>query len=99
MVNLIITSNFFTEVRDRAEFVDYFLVNILLNKNRLLASDGPIKKANNKVPKPTTPPNVHPTTTAVNSIPLLTHAIGKLVSCCNPVIRPSLGPGPKLDIR
>lgn len=65
----------------------------------LKATAGPIPKANIMVPIPTIPPRFHPIKITVISIPLLTHAIGKFVNFCNPVINPSLGPGPKLAIR
>ena len=53
-------------------------------------------KAFSKVPIPTVPPKYHPILTTVISKKALTAAIGKFVFLCIPVIRPSLGPGPKL---
>ena len=72
---------------------------IFSNKYILPATDGPIPNANIIVPTPTIPPKFHPIIITVNSIPLLTQAIGKFVIRCNPVIKPSLGPGPKLEIK
>ena len=56
-------------------------------------------KANNNVPIPTVPPKYHPIETTLISIKTLTAAIGKLVICCKPIIKPSLGPGPKFATR
>ena len=56
-------------------------------------------KAKNNVPIPTVPPKYHPIETTKISKNALTDAIGKLVFLCKPVIRPSLGPGPKLAIK
>ena len=61
--------------------------------------NGPIDRANNTVPTPKVPPSNHPQKTTVNSILFRTTDMGKLVTFCNPVIRPSLGPGPKFAIR
>ena len=55
-------------------------------------------KANIKVPIPRVPPKYQPTDATQISIKALTAAIGKLVFFCNPVIKPSLGPGPKFAI-
>ena len=65
----------------------------------LAAMDGPIPKANNTVPIPRLPPKDHPRQIAVSSMALRTHAIGKSVTRCNPVINPSLGPGPRFEIK
>ena len=56
-------------------------------------------KAKSSVPTPTTPPKHHPTATTVSSMALRTHAMGRFVLLCKPVINPSLGPGPRLAIR
>ena len=56
-------------------------------------------KAKSRVPTPTTPPKHHPTATTVSSMALRTHAMGRFVLLCKPVINPSLGPGPRLAIR
>ena len=61
--------------------------------------EGPTKTANNKVPTPTVPPSIHPEKTTMISIVVLTIDIGKLVNFVNPVISPSLGPGPRLALR
>ena len=45
------------------------------------------------------PPKIQPNKITESSIPLLTHAIGKSVNSYKPVIKPSLGPGPKLAIK
>ena len=63
------------------------------------ATAGPIPKANSKVPTPNVPPRYHPIDTTVISSNALTSAIGKFVFSCKPVIRPSLGPGPKFAIK
>ena len=65
----------------------------------LAATEGPIPIANSKVPSPTTPPKSQPINTTVSSIPLRTQAMGRLEMLCKPVIKPSLGPGPKLAMR
>ena len=72
-----------------------YLLNILSTICNPSATQGPIPKANNKVPIPTVPPKYHPTETTLISINALTDAIGKFVTFCNPIIRPSLAPGPK----
>ena len=59
---------------------------------------GPIPKANIKVPIPIVPPKYQPTESTEISIKDLTAAIGRLVFFCKPVIKPSLGPGPTLAI-
>ena len=76
----------------------YLILNILLSIYILAATAGPIKKANSNVPRPTGPPKNHPIMTTVTSMELLTIEIVRLVSFCNPVITPSIGPGPRLDI-
>ena len=74
-------------------------MKILFRPYILAATDGPIPKANITVPIPTVPPKVHPAAITMNSRPLLTQAMGKSVTLCRPVIRPSLGPGPKFAIK
>ena len=64
-----------------------------------MATHGPIPNANIKVPKPTTPPRYQPKITTLISITLRTVARGRPVFLWKPVIRPSLGPGPKLAIK
>ena len=54
--------------------------------------------ANNKVPTPTVPPKYHPILTTEISKVALTPAMGKFVTFCKPIINPSLGPAPKLEI-
>ena len=63
------------------------------------ATQGPIPKANNRVPIPTVPPRYQPIETTDISKKARTDAIGKLVFLCRPVINPSLGPGPKFAIK
>ena len=63
------------------------------------ATAGPMPKAKSNVPIPTVPPKYHPIDTTEISKNALTDAIGKFVFLCKPVIRPSLGPGPKLAIK
>ena len=62
---------------------------------REAATEGPMPKAKSSVPTPTTPPKHHPTATTVSSMALRTHAMGRFVLLCKPVINPSLGPGPQ----
>ena len=89
-------------------FRDILLFKYFKRKNQLKnfptkynpkATAGPIPKAKNNVPNPTVPPKYHPIDTTEISKNALTNAIGKLVFRCNPVINPSLGPGPKLAIK
>ena len=56
-------------------------------------------KANINVPRPSVPPNNQPKNTTVISIAVRTRATGRLVTRCKPVIRPSLGPGPRFAIK
>ena len=51
------------------------------------------------VPNPIIPPNHQPIVKTVISIMLRTQAIGKPVTLCRPVIKPSLAPGPKFAIK
>ena len=60
---------------------------------------GPIPKAKITVPIPMVPPRDQPIEITVNSKKTLTHAIGKPVTLWQPVINPSLGPGPRFAIR
>ena len=70
-----------------------------LTANKPADTHGPMPKANTIVPIPTTPPKYQPQTTAQISIMVRIKAIGKFVAVCNPVINPSLGPGPRLAIK
>ena len=79
------------------KIVLYF--NNRLTTNKPADTEGPIPKANTIVPIPTTPPKYQPPITALISIIVLIKAIGKFVKFCNPVINPSLGPGPRLAIK
>ena len=54
---------------------------------------------NSIVPIPTIPPNSHPDMTAENYIKVLIPGREKLVTLCIPIIRTSLGPGPKLQVK
>mgnify|MGYP005642531787 CR=1 FL=1 len=74
-------------------------IKMLLKTYILAATDGPIPKANSTVPIPTVPPKIHPAAITANSRPLLTQAIGKSVTFWRPVIKPSLGPGPRFAIK
>ena len=71
----------------------------LEKKYKHIATAGPMPKAKSKVPIPTIPPKNQPNKTTIISMHVLTKAIGALVFFCNPVIKPSLGPGPKLAIK
>ena len=51
------------------------------------------------VASPMVPPNVQPIATTTISIEALTQAIGKPVTRWNPVMSPSLGPGPRFVIK
>ena len=63
------------------------------------ATQGPIPKANNKVPTPTVPPKYQPILTTEISKDALTAAIGRFVTYCKPIISPSRGPAPKLETK
>ena len=71
----------------------------LPTKNKPADTKGPIPKANIIVPMPTTPPKYHPTNTELISIIARIKEIGRFVFFCNPVIKPSLDPGPRLAIK
>ena len=77
-----------------ARFIFYF--KYLLTTNIPKETEGPIPKANTIVPIPTTPPRYQPIITTLISIIALIKEIGLLVILCNPVIKPSLDPGPRL---
>merc|ERR1711965_22594 len=61
-----------------------------------IPTQGPIPKTNRIVPIPTTPPRSHPEITAKSSIIVLIAGSEEFVCFCRPIMRPSLGPGPKL---
>ena len=63
------------------------------------ATEGPIPKANKRVPTPKVPPKYQPTEATVISMKVLTAVMGNLVFLWRPVIKPSLGPGPRLAIK
>ena len=79
------------------ESLIYFVY--LPTKNKPADTKGPTPNANATVPIPTTPPKYQPTMTALISIIVRIEAIGKFVIFCNPVINPSLGPGPRFAIK
>ena len=89
-------------LRDILQFKYFKRKNQLKNfptKYNPKATAGPMPKAKSNVPIPTVPPKYHPIDTTEISKNALTDAIGKFVFLCKPVIRPSLGPGPKLAIK
>ena len=60
---------------------------------------GPTPKAKIIVARPIVPPSIQPIEITVISKNTLTHAIGRFVTLWKPVIRPSLGPGPRFAIK
>jgi len=74
-------------------------LNSLVKTKIESAKDGPIPNAKKRVPMPATPPKRAPRTTTVTSMLPLTIAMGYPVIRCRPVIKPSLGPGPRLAMR
>ena len=72
------------------------------------ATDGPIPKAKITVPSPITSPNnlsillsrqIDPKITTLISIAVRIEYIGRLLIFCKPIIKPSLGPAPRFDIK
>ena len=64
-------------------------------RGRVRPTRGPISMAKATVPTPTVPPIHQPATSTEPSMPVRTAHSGQPVRACNPVIRPSRGPGPK----
>jgi hypothetical protein len=67
--------------------------------DKQVATTGPIATANRIVPNPKVPPRITPMISTETSSVILTLPIGTPVTLCRPVIHPSLGPGPRFEVR
>ena len=91
-------NDFFSKIFTN-ESVKNYVLDILAIKYSPDETAGPIPKAKITVPIPMVPPRDQPILMTVNSKKTRTQAIGKPVTLWQPVINPSLGPGPRFAIR